>query len=780
MTLRPPALSPDPALGRPLVRQSVPPRVAWATELASVALRYSTGAYVGLLAALAGMSALIATRFGTLVGRLVYNYDSPVDFFLPSLFHQSLREGRLPLWSDKLGLGFPLYAEGKIAAFYPPHWLIYQLPALDAVQVTLLMHLVFLGLGTALLVRSLSNGQRSPAIFAAAAIPLVGGLVAKLEWTNMVEAFAWLPWILLPLLRHGAPTRRDIALGGMAWGAQALLGHPNVWLLSGLTAFAVLISSGPFVAGVRRTAAFVIIGGGIGAVQLIPTVVLLPLSDRASGLGAAEFFAYPGGIFDALGFAFANVFVGFASTSNLNETWYPSGGWGILEAGAYVGLPVLALAMVGLRSPRAVGLAAISILCVVGPLLWALHPDWLASVPLLNLVRRPTRAYMFADFALVVGAALALGQIRQQKSRWRPSAAIVGVTIGAYVVLAGLSVWAPGLVDWLRESLWPYGSASTGGVPPVQILTAAMPVVAEVVLGLAAVAIIRSGVRSSTGLVTLGAMAIVPMALLTPSINQLWGPEAFDRSSGPFISALRAAAPHRVLTLNPPTWFDGTPDQIQLAGISSLDMHSSLNLRAGEAVVAEARTDLKLAVALGVDTLVAFGAPCAGAIVAQDPADQAVICHLRGAVRPPYWLPSTAVTVDSDAPFTPLTPHSATVSVDAVIHDAMPVTSVTSGPEYLSLAIDAPADGWVFVDRSWWPFWSIKIDGKPASALEAWSGQLIKVSAGPHHITEVLEPLDAGVGLVVGLATALVALVWVRRDAVHAPQSPPDGSDVLP
>jgi len=38
-----------------------------------------------------------------------------------------LQAGRFPLWTNLIGCGFPLFAEGQIAALYPPNLLIYTL-----------------------------------------------------------------------------------------------------------------------------------------------------------------------------------------------------------------------------------------------------------------------------------------------------------------------------------------------------------------------------------------------------------------------------------------------------------------------------------------------------------------------------------------------------------------------------------------------------------------------------------------------------------------------------
>src|SRR5437763_963391 len=40
---------------------------------------------------------------------------------------RALSAGRLPFWSDRLGLGVPLVAESHVAAFYPPNWPLYGL-----------------------------------------------------------------------------------------------------------------------------------------------------------------------------------------------------------------------------------------------------------------------------------------------------------------------------------------------------------------------------------------------------------------------------------------------------------------------------------------------------------------------------------------------------------------------------------------------------------------------------------------------------------------------------
>ncbi len=94
------------------------------------AKRISFPALIAILALVSLVAALIAARVGGVGGPWLWNFEMPgFDYPIASFYHEALRAGGLPLWNDRLSLGFPLYAEGQIGAFYPPNWLIFQLPA---------------------------------------------------------------------------------------------------------------------------------------------------------------------------------------------------------------------------------------------------------------------------------------------------------------------------------------------------------------------------------------------------------------------------------------------------------------------------------------------------------------------------------------------------------------------------------------------------------------------------------------------------------------------------
>src|SRR5438093_11672863 len=157
-------------------------------------LRRASPRSVRIAVALAALlAALLAARIHLPDGRWLWNLDLPkFDYPLAVLFHNALVAGRLPLWDDRLGLGFPLYAEGQIGAFYPPNWLIFLLPPLAALDLTRVVHLGLAGTGAGMLALRLT-GSRAGSLVAALCAVLGGAIATKLEWHNLVAAYGWMP-----------------------------------------------------------------------------------------------------------------------------------------------------------------------------------------------------------------------------------------------------------------------------------------------------------------------------------------------------------------------------------------------------------------------------------------------------------------------------------------------------------------------------------------------------------------------------------------------------------
>ena len=91
---------------------------------------------------------------GTILGGLLVGYEpvggDPDRMYRPlkSELARALEEGRLPFWSDRLGVGLPLVAESHVAAFYPPNLVLYRFLGVPAAY-RLSMWLHYLALAAA-------------------------------------------------------------------------------------------------------------------------------------------------------------------------------------------------------------------------------------------------------------------------------------------------------------------------------------------------------------------------------------------------------------------------------------------------------------------------------------------------------------------------------------------------------------------------------------------------------------------------------------------------------
>lgn len=749
-----------------------------AAEQGIAALRPRGWRWLLILAIACTLLAVVAARLSGPSGPWLWNWDLPkIDFPLAALFHAALRDGHLPLWSDDLGLGFPLYAEGQIGAFYPPNWLLYQLPPLVALDVSRVLHLAMAGVGAAILTGRLS-GSRTGSLAAAAVVVLGGAITAKLQWTNLVVAYAWLPWVLVPLVRRPAPTALGLAAAGLAWGLQALAGHPNTWLLTGLAAVVLLAAIAPRPRTLGRIVAFGSLGGAVGAVQLVPTLLLTSLSVRSGGLPVDDLFTSSATPFDPLLLGFAGAFARWSSGGlDVANAWYPDGGFALLEAGMYVGLPAVALAAVGLTARRARPFALLAAVMVAIPIVAALRPAAWSEIPILDGLRSPTRSYLVVQLAIAVIAGIGVGRLGRSTGAWRRAALAVGGLGVFYVGTLALAALAGGLFEgvlrWSATGLSVEGAGlarvaalDTLGAPTPQLLL-------ELAVGAAAVGLVALG--SSPGLRRAAAALaiVVPLALLSPAVNRVEPAAMSSFEDAPLVAAIRAAGPHRVLLVDEPVWHDAMPDQLAAVGVAGVDMFSSLDLAASDAL----RRDMEhgadavgLQQLAGVDLVVRFGAAaCPDGGGETVPFGFAPAPWLTGVARlcravvpavPPAWIPERAVIAVTGGG-SPLRPADAQLDVAAANAGATSATVMARDPGRGAFAVDAPVPGWVWIDRAWWPGWIVQVDGATVTPFRAAAGQLVPVASGRHVIEQRLVPWDAFLGLGAGILALVVAGIWL-------------------
>jgi hypothetical protein len=715
------------------------------------------------------VAAVVAARYQGLAGPWLWNFDMPkIDYPLASFYHDALRAGRLPLWNDQLGLGYPLYAEGQIGPFYPPNWVLFQFPPMLALDMSRILHLTIAGAGAGWLVLTMS-GSRTGAFVAALVAVLGGAITAKLEWHNLVAAYAYAPWVLVPLVRRPHPTGRGLAAAGILFGIQALTGHPNTWLLTGVAAVLVMLATNPRPMTLVRIVAFGLLGVGVGGVQLVPTVVLTTLSVRSTGLSTADLFSSTSTPFDILGLAFQGAFLKVDGGAwNPYRTWYPDGAFPLYESAWYVGFPVLGLAAVGIPVQRArpVAIAALALIAI--PVIAAFRPEPWAAIPILNGLRSPTRAYLMVALLLGVLAGIGVGRLGRTKRSLPRALLAVAAPLIAYGVVLAVVKSAPAAFDQLlleSSSFSRSGNAESRVALADAALTAVWPLVVDLGAAAAIVTVLALVARYPRGRALLAPLALVtaavPLLWLGPLPNLLRPIDSFSYAGTEFVQAVASAYPRRVLTLSPSGFYHGSPDQLAAAHINDLRMFSSLDLAAVASITDDAGKDAAVALrrALGVDVVVTFGRSCPGRQVAASAPEKASICKVDASTAP-YWIPESAVTV-GPAEANPIWPQDAQIDLGAV-GNAVPPVTVSRDDAGLTATIDAPEAGWVWIDRAWWPAWYTTVDGAGVPVGRVLGGQLIHVDAGRHVIRQWLLPWEALIGLVLGVAALAMTGIALR------------------
>lgn len=113
-----------------------------------------------------------------------------------SFLGESLRAGRLPVWNDLWGYGFPGLAESQMGVYYPPHLILYRLLKIETAYVVLLVgHTLFGALGVYWWGRRLGISPLG-ATLAALAWSMSGFFVIHLAHPWGYTTGCWMPWAL--------------------------------------------------------------------------------------------------------------------------------------------------------------------------------------------------------------------------------------------------------------------------------------------------------------------------------------------------------------------------------------------------------------------------------------------------------------------------------------------------------------------------------------------------------------------------------------------------------
>ncbi len=149
-----------------------------------------------VLTVLALVTALLAWLWPIGIGGKMLVGGDVTQFFigLMGFLGESLRAGRLPVWNDLWGYGFPGLAESQMGVFYPAHLVLYRwLDTETAYVVSLVLHTLWGGLGVFWSARRLCISSVGAAL-AALAWSTCGFFLIHLAHQWGYTTGCWMPW----------------------------------------------------------------------------------------------------------------------------------------------------------------------------------------------------------------------------------------------------------------------------------------------------------------------------------------------------------------------------------------------------------------------------------------------------------------------------------------------------------------------------------------------------------------------------------------------------------
>lgn len=386
------------------------------------------------------------------------------------LIVDSIKARQLPLWNPYLFGGIPFLAAGQHSALYPLSIVYYVLPLELAFGVFAALALFMAALNMYIFARVMGAGVAG-GLVAAVTYAFSSFFVVSVVFPMVISAAAWLPLLLLviELLARRTPGRSALLIiaGAIVTGVQFLAGHVeiayyNMMVLGFYTlARAFMLwrdaqSIRPAARLVAQAALFVLLGVGLGGVQIVPLYELVRTSFRQGSASYSDVvgWAYPWR--QIITFVIPDFFGNPSHHSYYDIVEHttksaPTIFWGIknyVEAGSYAGILPLLLALTAvLRRVRQWGifalLAVLALLFTFGTPLYAVLFYGLPGYNQLHSAFRWVYPYTFC-VALLAGMAFSpSARPIARLPRLLPLSVLAAGALGLLVLVAAVIVPAP-------------------------------------------------------------------------------------------------------------------------------------------------------------------------------------------------------------------------------------------------------------------------------------------------------------------------------------------------
>ena len=769
----------------------------------------------GLLTLWIAILSLPAWTGKFLAGPFSDQYDTGYAF-RDWLASEIKRTGKIPLWNPELFGGLPFVGAMHGDIFYPTALLRLVLPTGTAMNLGFIAHYVLAGLFAYLLLRRL-RASWAGAVTGGLAYQLSGVIGSYVSPGHDGKLFvtALLPLALIGLIM-GMRERRLEGYGVLALTVGLALVSPHAqmtyYLLLAAGVFALYLAFGEPVPGrligtriadLARALGAVVLGFGIGMIQILPFFEYLPYSPRAQGYQGFE-----GSTSYAIPWSHVPEFfvASFVGKTPDGTYWGPNG---LKLHSEYLGLPVLALAVLGAadRQRRRLvlwmgGLGLLFLLISLGAGT-PFYRVWWAVMPFVKQTRAPGMALYVVALVLALLAAIGADRaLAGEGRRHHPAWIAAGLGVAMLAALGVFGAVAESLAQGVQLSM---------GRPVVDAARrAAGSIRVGGILGGAALLMLGLLVRAAgKGRIPMVAMAVaVPLVVgadLWRNASGFWAwspPPKADLYAGDSLTTALREQGTPVRVLNSPGAYPGSSLMAyrvpQILGYHGNELHAFDELMGGRNIWRNLGRGLpasrpKLWDLYAVRYVLASAQEelpellpgfTRRATVATTATGNPIVVFERDEPPDYAWVAAAGIKIDdSSAVVGALDPRFDKRSlvllaedspVEPPAIDTLPVPSAAAArvtawaPGHMTVALETPptSDGYLVVAENWYVGWRATVDGAPTPVLRANVAQMaVPLPGGAREVqlTFVSPSYERGKLITLLSLVAVMALVVAPR-----------------
>lgn len=366
----------------------------------------------------------------------VSHFNIPFKHFLS----KSLKSHSLPLWSDAIGEGFPVLAQGEVGTFAITNLMLFTIfPFVTAFNLTYVVTFILFAIGMYLVAKELGL-SRLVAFFCGGIFAFTGFHIVQIPHLNHLQTFSYFPflfWIWLRMLHH--PSSRIWLLAPFVFSQQIFAGHFQYVYMEAIFFFLFIAFSfkqykRQYASLWYKFAAVILVTILLSAVQLLPTYEFFSLSNRSRYLLSFGSSSYTFGLSIKEFIRALNPYILGDIRAGSFVDIYSESYW---ETLFYIGIIPLLLFLMSLKLAKKIDIVKVFLL--IFPILLVLSMDMksplyvLFSFPPFSWFRIQSRFVAYMSFLAVLLSGFSLEaltkRIRNNTVKMCMLLAIIGISV---------------------------------------------------------------------------------------------------------------------------------------------------------------------------------------------------------------------------------------------------------------------------------------------------------------------------------------------------------------